>query len=237
METSDATLLRQEIAFRGRMIEALLASNEELRERCARLSSFIESKMELYSAPDKDAIAKHLLYSTSSKGVASNELLYSTRDLTVASNQTDYSTPDLGVVSNQSDYSTPQEGTAQNQSILHNPQQGSGINEVFEPLPKRFEQNSKVVYLLASMLRQHLQYKGRETAMEAAAFVMLHIYNDGDGDYNALTKATGQSQSGLAKMIMRLKKKGVIQRTAFQKYALTETALNVLKQAWAKTPK
>ncbi len=237
METSDAAQLRLEIAFRGRMIEALLASNEELREKCMHLSSFIQSKMELYSTSDKETIANLLVYSTQDKGVTLNQLLYSTTDLGTTPNDLKHSTPDLGVASNQSVYSTPEAGTALNHVIQHDTIKGSGINQVPEPLPKKFEQKSKVVYLFASLLRQALQYKGRESAMEAAAFLMLHIYNEGDGDYPALCEATGQSQGGLAKMLMRLRKKGLIERTAFQKFALTETALNILRQAWEKLPK
>jgi len=237
METSDAAQLRLEIAFRGRMIEALLASNEELRGKCAHLSSFIQSKMELYSTSDKATIANLLVYSTTQKEMTLNEQLYSTPDLDVALNDPKYSTPDLGVTPNQSFYSTPQGRVALNHAIQHNTNKGNGINEVPQPLPKKFEQKSKVVYLFSSLLRQALQYKGRESAMEAAAFLMLHIYNDGDGDYPALCEATGQSQGGLAKMLMRLRKKGLIERTAFQKFALTETALNILRQAWEKLPK
>jgi len=193
--------------------------------------------MELYSTTDKDTIANLLVYSTPDKGATLNQQLYSTTDLGMTLNDKKHSTPDLGVASNQSVYSTPQEGVALNHAIQHDTDKGSGINEVPQPLPKKFEQKSKVVYLFASLLRQALQYKGRESAMEAAAFLMLHIYNDGDGDYPALCDATGQSQGGLAKLLMRLRKQGMIERTAFQKFALTETALNILQQAGERTPK
>ncbi len=62
--------------------------------------------------------------------------------------------------------------------------------------------------------------------------LLIHFYNKGRGDYPTLRKITGLSKGGLAKTIMSLKKRGVIHRTAYKEYALSEPMRNFIAEAF-----
>ena len=70
-------------------------------------------------------------------------------------------------------------------------------------------------------------------AVRASAMIMLHSYNKQVCSYKELRRITGmKSDAGMAKRIMSMGKKGVICRTGFQRFELTETGKRLMMEAF-----
>lgn len=65
----------------------------------------------------------------------------------------------------------------------------------------------------------------------SVAKLLLHLYNKMPGDHPTLRHLTSLSKGGLAKCITSIKRRGMINRSGWQAYALTENALLVLRKA------
>jgi hypothetical protein len=63
--------------------------------------------------------------------------------------------------------------------------------------------------------------------------MLIHFHNKGRGDYPELRKLTGLSEGGVGKMIMSLKKRGLIQRTGYQQFGLTVKTTEFLQKCFA----
>jgi hypothetical protein len=112
---------------------------------------------------------------------------------------------------------------------------GNGNDAAKHPagLPDKIDVALLPLSLIRSKIRTATHYKGRESALISTALLFVHIYNGGDGGYPALSKVTKLSTGGLAKMLMSLRKKGLIKNKGYRQPALTEASLNILRQAWA----
>lgn len=65
----------------------------------------------------------------------------------------------------------------------------------------------------------------------SVAKLLLHLYNKMPGDHPTLRHLTSLSKGGLAKCITSIKRRGMINRSGWQSYSLTENALLLLRQA------
>ncbi len=72
------------------------------------------------------------------------------------------------------------------------------------------------------------------SSLYSTAKILIQLHNSPRNSYAKLRELTGLSEDGMTKRIMAMKKRGLIVRTAFQQYALTCKALEVLDKAWAE---
>lgn len=71
----------------------------------------------------------------------------------------------------------------------------------------------------------------RRSSVRNAAEILMQLYTNPRNSYKVLRHLTGLSEDGMTKHIMALKKRGLIVRTAFQEYTLTDAALQILEHA------
>jgi hypothetical protein len=72
------------------------------------------------------------------------------------------------------------------------------------------------------------QRKTRETV----AKLLIHFYNGNSGRYSTLKSLTGYSDGGIAKLLMILRKKGMIVSKGYQQWAPSAHALQLMKDAY-----
>lgn len=76
------------------------------------------------------------------------------------------------------------------------------------------------------------QWRGlKRSGRRSASILLIHFYNKGGGTHPELVKLTELSRSGLGKFVGTLKRRGLIQRTAYQTFRPTTLGLQVLAEA------
>ena len=108
------------------------------------------------------------------------------------------------------------------------------IRQAPDCLPEKLTEVRGMSSRVSSLLRHTKLATGAESSSQTAAQVLVHIYNKEECSYAALRRLTLQSESGLAKLMMRLRRKGLIVRTGFQQYALTELAKGIVLEAYQR---
>jgi hypothetical protein len=66
---------------------------------------------------------------------------------------------------------------------------------------------------------------------DAAAKLLIHFYNKNSGKHSALRTLTGYSKGGLGKLMMIMRKKGMITSKGYQQWAPSDYALKIMKEA------
>jgi hypothetical protein len=120
------------------------------------------------------------------------------------------------------------------------PNEGSSLSEkenalqhAHVTLPEKIDPAQLSLFSIRAKVKTATGYKGRNSGLDATARLFIHLYNGGDGGYPALCRATKLSMGGIGKMLMSLRKKGLIKNKGYRQPALTEKALNILRHAWA----
>ena len=221
MENIELSHLQKEIALRGSIIETLVSANEEMRFKCSHLVSFVQSKTDSFSPAEKEWLQNMFGDWLRENGNGTPNVGYSIHEK-------GNGTPTVGYSISENANGTTKLGSP----ISEN---GNGTTMHLRPLPPKMEPGKFALSNLKKKIIGHTHYKGRSSAMEATADLLVHIYNGGDCGYPTLKKVTQLSTGGLGKMLMRLTKKGLIKRTGLQKLALTESARSLLQHAWHET--
>jgi DNA-binding MarR family transcriptional regulator len=65
----------------------------------------------------------------------------------------------------------------------------------------------------------------------AAAKILVELYKNPKQSYSSFIKISGFSVGGLSKHIAMLKRRGLIIRTAYQQYELTNLALQMMRDS------
>ena len=118
------------------------------------------------------------------------------------------------------------DGTGKGGSYPSDFSPGTG-NHGINPSQIKAALNKKNIQLLAAQV----PYRGRTSGRKTIASILLHILNDGSGSHGTLAHLTRLTHSGIAKTIYYMKKRGLIQRTGFQKFSLTPLSLQWIEQA------
>ncbi len=84
--------------------------------------------------------------------------------------------------------------------------------------------------ILKTQLRKEIR-KSSDEGIENTAKILIQLQSGTQQSYAALRKLTKLSTSGMAKRIMALKNKGLIVRTGFQLYSLTQKSIQMLNIA------
>lgn len=106
--------------------------------------------------------------------------------------------------------------------------------EPIHSLSQTLMPSSENVGLLSAKLKQSILRRSGYSAQGGAAKLLIHFYNKGTGRYDELQKLTGYSEGGLAKLMMLVRAKGLIQRKAFQQFVPSQQALQLMQEAELK---
>lgn len=110
-------------------------------------------------------------------------------------------------------------------------EKGNGITNVGRPLPEKIDPASGAVYQLNQKLRTMERGKVRSSGSINSSKLLIHFHNQSNSDHPTLRKVTGLSEGGLGKLIMSLKKRGLIVPDGWQKFALTPNAKKLMSEA------
>ncbi len=81
---------------------------------------------------------------------------------------------------------------------------------------------------------QPLMLHSRQTGLDSAAQLLVHIHSKQKNTAMQLRHVTGLSKSGLAKQLMGLCKRGLLARAGFQQYTVSGRGMKMLEDAWSK---
>lgn len=107
-------------------------------------------------------------------------------------------------------------------------------NQVVYTLPETLDTGMQNTGLLSRKLAEVILKRSRNSARQGAAKLLVHFYNKGTGKYEELQKLTGYSSGGLAKLMILMRKKGLITRISFQQFAPSQKALQLMQEAKLK---
>ncbi|HLG35060.1 MAG TPA: hypothetical protein VI757_09285 [Bacteroidia bacterium] len=124
--------------------------------------------------------------------------------------------------------------TASKQSVHLALEQTMGANEPVSSLPQTINSSDQNIYMLAAVLEKQIFQRSRDSAREGAARLLIHFYNKGSGRYEELQKLTGYSSGGLGKLMILMRRKGLMQRSAFQQFVPSARALQLMQLAKLK---
>lgn len=112
-----------------------------------------------------------------------------------------------------------------------------GQNEENTQLPAAIQPDALLISTLVKTLKEAGFKHAEFSTVRNAATLMIHFYNKGGGGYPELKKITNLSIGGLSKFMTSFRRRGLIKRSAFQKFELTPHGLNLLQQAYSKVKK
>ena len=231
MENNDLAAAQKEMVLRGRIIESLLLGNEELRDKNALLVSFIQSKWDTYSIYEKEKLANILGYSIDETGNLSPNVTYA-----VSETVNGISNVTRGIVEKANGITTNTYSVSETANGISSDTRGiaekvNGVTNAESNLSEKEDAPKLTTPKFSKAGKPRRSNKGPAGAPDAFYNLTNHIYNGGDCGYPALKRVTGLSTSGLGKMLMRLKKRGVLIRTGLQKLELTPSTIQLLEDS------
>ncbi len=217
MTDNKTALLEKEIARLNLIIDALAFENAALKRG--------------YSVSGKGNAPEEVGYSVAEKGKGITEVGYSVVEKSKGITEVGYSVVEKGNGITEVGYSVV--GKVNGITDFRSPvaEKGNGITEVLKQLPEKIDPASGVVYKLNQKLRAMEKGKVKRSGSINSAKLLVHFHNKSNSDHPTLRKLTGLSEGGLGKLIMSLKKRGLIVRDGWQKFALTPAAKKLLSEA------
>ncbi len=117
-------------------------------------------------------------------------------------------------------------------------------NEVIAPIQIRLpritplniaitDSNAKV---MKPHLKKHFGRVVRRKTVQAVGKEFLLLHNQQMATHDELRKISGLSTPGFAKHLPNLRKKGLVKKLAFKKYALTDVSRQILNEVFGKEP-
>lgn len=237
--------LEGEIKRLNQIITILLEQNEHIKADYSLYREQFEGKTtihspsELLKTPNQATDRKTLqgsgmntaIHSLTDQKLGVNQATHSNSEQEFGVSQKTHSLSEQGSGANQALHSLTETPIAVNQFIQSNPTQTIPPKHENELLPAKMEPTTQLISSVASTLISQKHLRAGNDTPQAAAKLLIHFHNGGSGLYTELLQLTGYSQGGLAKLLMALRKKGLIIRAAFQRYVLAETGKKILQQA------
>ncbi len=111
------------------------------------------------------------------------------------------------------------------------PEKNIGVNtsaDAIRKIPEALKPPS--LWKVESGLRK-IMVTASDGGVSNTAKILIQLHTQPRNSYKELRQLTGLSEDGLTKRIMAMKKKGLVIRTSFQHYMLTELATKILEDA------
>jgi hypothetical protein len=164
-------------------------------------------------------------------GAMQNEFNSSNIQSGITQNELSLSNVELGITQNGLNSSNIQLGVTQNGLNSSNVQSGITTNNIVEGINKIDIDITKLnMSSFRSKIKAWIVKCSRPSAM-AAAKILVELYKNPKQSHSSLIKISGFSVGGLSKHIAMLKRRGLIVRTAYQQYELTNLALQMMRDS------
>ncbi len=222
MAEEETIALKKEMERLNRVIDSLVSFNNRLTAENAYLKSLLSPQNSGYTTHNSnngiskpsdanvnfnDGITKHT-YTIDKiyNGITNNS--GSTESFDNGITNRSYSTP-----KSEDGISKPSDGTASFEG---------GITTNTAALPATISLTPEHTQRLAGNLKGLGFVRLSTRTLLSVAKILLHLYNNGDGGNETFRNITGLSKGGQAKLIVSLKKRGVITRTGYRQFRLPE---------------
>lgn len=223
MNDSEINRLQSEVTRLNRIISVLLEQNEHLKNENNLLRNGKASPDLSYS------VAENINGTTDdSNSVEEKENGITEHSYSITENGN-------GTTEQRSSIAEKMNGTTgHSYSVAEN---SRGITEERNSLPVTITIDSQNIVKLSLKLRSNGFPKVSSQGRRNTATLLLHFYNKGRGDHTTLRKLTELSKGGLAKLIMSLKKRGLIHRTAYREFGVSAGGMQLLHLAFLEKAK
>lgn len=247
MAEEETTALKTEIARLNRVVDTLVSFNQRLTAENAYLRSLLEPQNLTYTIlKSQDGITNHSDATVNSDiGTTNNTYSNVKSDNGITKHSEGIESSDNRITN--SGYSIPKSengitkrsgGTESFDSGITKHSAGTvsfedGISTVSAALPVTIALTPEHAQRLAGNLKSLGFVRLSARTLLSVAKIMLHLYNNGDGSHETFRKTTGLSKGGLAKLIISLKKRGVITRTGYRQFQLTAHVRQIVGHLFA----
>lgn len=223
MSEEENSYLRKEISRLNQIITVLLEQNEVLKREISYVKNYIAAKT-ADNSNEKIFIGEgNIPVSNEKISIGENNNPYSYDKINIGEENIIPSYEEIirgiGIVPSSNDKTNIGKG-----------------NDV-KPLPEVWAIDDGSVRLVSKRLKEVGLRNVKKMGKRNISKLLLHFHNKGKGSYAELRKLTGLSEGGLAKLIMSLKKRGLIHRSAYQQFELGATAKQLLENAYQDTGK
>lgn len=108
-----------------------------------------------------------------------------------------------------------------------------GRSGVYSSLPDFVEATPAVISRLSVSLKAAGMPKVRRSGVRNMALIILQAHNKQSCSHADLRKLTGLSEGGMAKLMMSMKKRGLIYREGFKRFGISASSRQMLAEACA----
>lgn len=233
MAEEETTALKTEIARLNRVIDNLVFYNNRLTAENAYLRSLIAPENLSYSNIKTDIGITERSGSTESFDVGITKHSGGTESFDNGITNSSYS-----IHKNYNGITECSGNTESSDSGITKGSEGtessdSGISTNSAALPVTIALTPEHAQRLAGNLKSLGFVRVSARTLLSVAKIMLHLYNNGDGGHETLRKTTGHSKGGLAKLIISLKKRGIITRTGYRQFQLPAQVRQIVGRLFA----
>ncbi len=200
----------------ARMVDSLLTHNEQLREENAYLKTHIGTTIVGYSNVKTDNGTNDAGYSIVKTDIGIHN--GSTSNV-----KNDTGTNDVGYSIVKTDIGTTDVSPSNVKTDI-------GITN--KVLPVTIEITYTNAFKLKGPLKRNGFLRVSWKSVQISGQIMLHCYNKQLCSYAVLRKVTGMSEGGIAKRLMSMRKVGLITRTGFQRFELTEKGKRLIMEVF-----
>ncbi len=216
MLEQDSSHLKNEISRLNGIIDVLLSQNRDLSADIAHLKSGNSLTQEI-SSYDKSEKGRNDAFSSDDKIMKGSSDLFSSTEKNVD-----------GINDANTSYQKNEKGISQ--LISSNDKIEIGINESSYALPAFVEPSPQVVGRLSNALKASGLKKVKRTGLRNMALVLLQAHNKQSCSHRELRKLTGLSEGGIAKLIMSMKKRGMIHREGYGRFAISASTREMMER-------
>jgi biotin operon repressor len=228
MPETEISILKNEIARQNRIIEALLTHNEQLRAENANLKNETSPEHGSYSVSEIEKSPIDGSYSITEKGkgipTGSNAVPEKEKGMPADSN----SVSEIRNGIPTENYSILEKMNGMPISSNAVSKTGNGINTGSNSIPEKVEPSTGNILRVNANFRAIKGGKMKRSGSKNIAKLLIHIHNGNSGSYPELRKATGLSEGGVGKLVMSLKKRGLIVSSGWQRFSLTDAGRQLL---------
>lgn len=226
--------LKTEIARLNRVIDSLVSYNNRLTAENAYLRSLTASENLSYTTlKTEDGITKRSAGTESfDNGITNSGYSIHKTENGITERSAGSDSFDNGITKRSGSTEGSDDGITKHSAGTEG--SDSGISTNSAALPATIALTPEHAQRLAGNLKSLGFVRLSARTLLSVAKIMLHLYNNGDGGHETFRKTTGLSKGGQAKLIISLKKRGVITRTGYRQFQLPAHVRQIVGRLFAE---
>jgi hypothetical protein len=227
----ELSLFRQQVATQQAIITQLLSLNSSLQQKLKEAGINLPDDGLLDSNSKAMQDTNELLYSNSHPSDGIKQPKDSKSQAANGINHLTYFNSETANGINEPKDSISASSHGINQLLYSNSRTADGIKGGNHALPHKIALTERNVNSIALVLRHAKLFHIRLKHLPRIAKLFIHLYNGGGGRIAELTAATGHSKSGMAKLLMNLRQRGLVVKHRVRNHQLSAGTIQLLSSA------